>query len=76
MSDDVTRKNIFNGLAEGFEKTADTIAREEQRLRDAFQPLGRHVPEKEQECLNTITASLLENIRWLRETAARLRKLE
>jgi len=75
MSDDMTQKNIFNGLAEGMEKNADNIAKEEQLIRDAIQPLGRIIPEKEQENLNTITASLLESIRHLRETAARLRKM-
>jgi len=74
MSDDTTEKAILNGLAEGMERNADSIAKEEQHIRDAIQPLGRIVPEKEQERLNTITASLLENIRHLRETAARLRK--
>jgi hypothetical protein len=55
MDDDVIQKNILNGLAEGMEKNADNIAKEEQLIRDAIQPLGRIVPEKEQECLNTIT---------------------
>jgi len=76
MANDVTQKNILNGLAEGMEKNADSIAKEEQLIRDAIQPLGRIVPEKEQENLNTITASLLDNVRQLRETAARLRKME
>jgi len=76
MDNDNTQKNIINGLVEGMEKSADNIAKEEQLIRDAFQPLGRIVPEKEQECLNTITSSLLENIKQLRETAARLRKIE
>jgi len=76
MYDDVTTKNILKGLAEGMEKSADNIAKEEQIIRDAIQPLGRIVPEKEQEFLNTVTASLLENIRQLRETAARIRKME
>ena len=76
MGDDVTKKNIFNGIAEGMEKNADRIAKEEQLIRDSIQPLGRIVPEKEQENLNTITASLLDNVRQLRETAARLRKME
>jgi len=76
MDDEVTTKNILNGLAEGMEKSADNIAKEEQIIRDAIQPLGRIVPEKEQEFLNTITASLVENIRQLRETAARIRKME
>jgi len=75
MDDDVTQKNTLNGLAEGMERNADNIAKEEQLIRDAIQPLGRIVPEKEQEHLNTITASLLESIRQLRETAARLRKM-
>jgi len=74
--DDVTQKNILNGLAKGMEKNADSIAKEEQLIRDAIQPLRRIVPEKEQENLNTITASLLENVSQLRETAARLRKME
>jgi len=76
MCDDMKQKNILNGLAEGMEKNADSIAKEEQLIRDAIQPLGRIVPEKEQENLNTITASLLESIKQLRETAARLRKME
>ena len=69
-------KNILNGLAEGMEKNADNIAKEEQLIRDSIQPLGRIVPEKEQENLNTITKSLLDNIKYLREIAARLRKIE
>jgi hypothetical protein len=76
MGDDEIQKNIINGLAEGMEKNADNIAKEQQLIRDAIQPLGRIVPENEQERLNTITASLLESIRQLRETAARLRKME
>jgi hypothetical protein len=76
MGDDVILKNILNGLAEGMERNADSIAKEEQLIRDAIQPLGRIIPENEQECLNTVTASLLENVRQLRETAARLRKME
>ena len=74
MSDDLQIKNILNGLAEGMGKNADSIAKEEQLIRDAIQPLGRIVPEKEQESINTITASLVENIRQLRETAIRLRQ--
>jgi len=76
MVDDVTLKNILDGIAAGIEKEADSIAKEEQSIRDAFQPLGRIIPKKEQECLNTVTASLLENVRQLRETAAQLRKME
>jgi len=76
MCDDLTKKNILNGLAEGMEKNADSIAKEEQLIRDAIQPLRRIVPEEEQENLNTITASLLDNVRHLRETAARLRQME
>jgi hypothetical protein len=76
MDDDVTQKYILNGLAEGMEKNADTIAKEEQLIRDTIQPLRRIVPEKEQEKLNTTTASLLENVRQQRETASRLRKME
>jgi hypothetical protein len=76
MSDDLQVKNIINGIAEGMEKKADNIAKEEQLIRDAIQPLGRIVPEKEQESINTITASLVQNIRQTRETAAHLRKLE
>ena len=76
MDDDATNKAILNGLAEGMEKNADNIAKEEQLIRNSIQPLGRIVPEKEQEWLNTITASLLENVKHLRETAARLRKVE
>ena len=76
MDDEVRQKNILNGLAEGMEKNADSIAKEEQRIRDAIQPLGRIVPEKEQMFLNTITASLVENVRHLREISARFRKME
>ena len=76
MGDGMRQKNILNGLAEGMEKNADSIAKEEQRIRDAIQPLGRIVPEKEQENLNTVTASLVENVRQLRETATRLKKME
>jgi len=76
MCDDVTQKSILNGIAEGIERDADNIAKEEQHIRDAIQPLGRIVPEKEQEWLNTTTASLLENVRQLREIAAQLRKIE
>jgi len=76
MVDDVTQKNILDCIAAGIEKEADSIAKEEQSIRDAIQPLGRIIPEKEQECLNTVTASLLESVRQLRETAAQLRKIE
>jgi hypothetical protein len=76
MSDDMKQKNILNGLAEGMEKNADSIAKEEQRIRDSIQPLRKIIPEEEQENLNTITASLLENVRQLREIAAQLRKME
>lgn len=76
MGNDLIQKNILNGLAEGMEKTADNIAKEEQLIRDKLQPLGRTVPEKEQESLNTITVSLLENVKQFREIAARLRKME
>ncbi|MDR0287751.1 MAG: hypothetical protein LBI03_08645 [Clostridiales bacterium] len=69
-------KNVLNGIAEGMEKDADSIAKREQCIRDAFQPLGRIVPEKEQEWLNTITASLLDNVRQLRDIAAQLRKVK
>jgi len=76
MDDDETKMNILKGLAEGMERNADRIAKEEQLIRDAFQPLGRIMPEKEQEYLITITASLLENIKHIREIAARFRKME
>jgi ribosomal protein S12 methylthiotransferase accessory factor YcaO len=76
MGDDAAQKAILNGIAEGIERDADSIAKEGQQIRDAIQPLGRIVPEKEQEWLNTITASLNENVRQLRETAALLRKVE
>ena len=76
MCDDLTKKNILHGLAEGMERNADSIAKEQQLIRDAIQPLRKIVPEKEQENLNTITASLLESIRQLRETAAQLRRME
>jgi predicted transcriptional regulator len=76
MSDDATQKNILHGLAESMEKSADNIAKEEQRIRDSIQPLGRIVLEKEQEHLNTVTASLVGNVSHLREIAARLRKME
>ena len=76
MDDDIKNINILNGLAEGMEKSADSIAKEEQLIRDAIQPLGRIIPENEQEYLNTITSSLLESIKQLREIAARLRKME
>jgi hypothetical protein len=76
MSDDATHKNILNGLAEGMEKSADNIAKEEQRIRDAIQPHGRIVPEEEQENLNTITASSVKNVSHQREIAAQLRKME
>jgi len=76
MDDDERQKNILNGLAEGMEKNADSIAKEEQRIRDAIQPLRRIVPEEEQESLNTITASLVENVSRLREIAAQLRKID
>jgi len=74
MDEEETQKAILNGLADSMESNADSIAKEEQHIRDAVQPLGRIVPEKEQEWLNTITASLLENVRQLREIATRLRK--
>jgi len=74
MDDDIEKKHILNGLAEGMERNADNIAKEEQLIRDSIQPLGRIVPEKEQEFINTITASLIENIKQLREIAAIIRK--
>jgi len=76
MVDDVTQKNILNGIAEGMEKNADNIAKEEQSIRDSIQPLGRIIPEEEQECLNTSTASLIEDVKHKRETAAQLREME
>jgi len=76
VDDDETQKNILNGLAEGMEKNADNIAKEEQSIRDALQPLGRNIPEEEQERLNTVTASLLADVGQLREIASRLRKME
>jgi hypothetical protein len=76
MDDDATKKNILNGLAEGMEKDADSIAKEEQLIRDAIQPLGRIVPEEEQENLNTVTASLVKNVSHQREIAAQFRKME
>jgi len=76
MCDDMNNRYILNGIAEGMEKNADSIAKEEQLIRDAIQPLGRIIPEYEQENLNTITSSLIESIKQLREIAARLRKME
>ena len=76
MGDDVNVISIFNGIAEGMEKNADRIAKEEQLIRDAIQPLGKILPENEQEFINTITASLILNIEQLRNIAARLRKME
>ena len=76
MGDDVIQKNILIGLAEGMEKSADSIAKEEQIIRDKIQPLGRIVPEIEQENLNTITASLLESVKQLREISDRIRKID
>jgi hypothetical protein len=76
MDADATQKNILNGLAEGMEKNADSIAKEEQLIRDSIQPLGRIVPEEEQGNLNTVTASLVKNVSQLREIAAQLRKME
>ena len=74
MSDDMTKANILNGIAEGMEKEADRDAREEQSIRNKMQPLGRIVPEEEQERLNTITASMPKNISHDREIAAQLRR--
>jgi hypothetical protein len=72
----VEHKAIKVSLAESLEKESDSIAKAEQHIRDAIQPLGRIVSEKEQEGLNTVTASLVENVRHLRETASQLRKGE
>ena len=77
MADDIIiEKSILNGLAKGMEKEADNIAKEEQLISDSIQPLGRIVPEQEQENLNTVTSSLLEDIKQKRETAAQLRNME
>ena len=54
----------------------DNITKEEHLIRDAIQPIGRIVPEKEQESINFITASLLESNKQLKETAAIIRKME
>jgi hypothetical protein len=67
--------NIINGIAECMEKEADEIAENEQRVRDALQPHGKVVPEKEQESLNTITTSSRLSVQHLREIAAQLRSI-
>jgi hypothetical protein len=76
MDDDIetTEANIKNGIAGAMEKDADKIAREEQLIRDHYQPLGRHIPDEEQESLNSIGASLREDVKHDRDTAARLRQ--
>lgn len=76
MFNEETQKNINNGLAKGMEKTADSIAKDDQLIRDENQPLGRFVPEEEQEYLNNITISNRKDINDLREKAAQLRKME
>ena len=76
MDDDIetTEANIKKGLAEGMEKDADRIERDDQLIRDYNQPLGRIVSEEEQENLNSIGASLREDVKHLRDTAAQLKK--
>jgi hypothetical protein len=76
MDDDIkiTEANIKKGLAEGMEKDADRITRDDQLIRDYNQPFRRIVSEEEQENLNSIGASLREGVKHLRDTAAQLRK--
>jgi hypothetical protein len=75
MNDDIetTEDNIKKGIAEAMEKDADRIAHEDQHIRDSCQPLGRIVSEEEQENLNSIGASVREDVKHLRDTAARLK---
>jgi hypothetical protein len=75
MDDDIetTLDNIKKGLAEAYEKDADRIARDEQHIRDSRQPLGRIVSEEEQENLNSIGASLREDVKLHRDIASQLR---
>jgi hypothetical protein len=73
MDDDVTRKAILYGLAGAMEKEADSIADEQQKIRDTVQPLGRILSEEEQERLNSLSRSAYEYMIQLRETAALLR---
>ena len=74
MDDDLEtpEANIKKGLAEAYEKDADRIACDDQRIRDSIQPLGRIVSENEQENLNSIGVSSREAVKHLRETAAQL----
>jgi len=73
MDYDKAQKAILNGIAEGMEKEADSIEKDEQKIRDAYQPEGRVLSEKEQERLSDVTASLRESVSHLRKTAAQLR---
>ena len=75
MGDDfeTTETNIKRGLAAAYEKDADRIACDDQRIRDYIQPLGRIVSENEQENLNSIGASSREEVKHLSETAAQLK---
>jgi hypothetical protein len=75
MDDDMetTPDNIKKGLAEACEKDADRIAREDQDIRDHYQPLGRIVPEEEQENLNSLGASPREDVQHYRDIASQLR---
>jgi hypothetical protein len=74
MDDDVTRKAILNGLADAMEKDADSIADEQQKIRDTVQPPGRILSEEKQESLNSLSRSAYDYMDRLRETAAMLRK--
>jgi hypothetical protein len=71
---ETTEANIKEGLAEAMEKDADRIAHDEQLARDYCQPLGRFVPEEEQESLNSIGASQREEVKHLRDTASQLKQ--
>jgi hypothetical protein len=74
MDDDIetTDANIKKGLAGAMEKDADRITRDDQHIRDSIQPLGRILSEEEQENLNSMGSSLREDVKHLRDTAARL----
>jgi hypothetical protein len=74
MADDATVQAICDGLADAMEREADRITDEQQRIRDACQPLGRIISEQEQENLNTLSVSALEYVKHLRESASLFRE--
>jgi len=74
MCEDEAQKAILNGIANGMEQEADSIANDEQKIRDTFEIIGEIPSEKKQEWLATTTAILRESIDYLRGKASWLRK--